>query len=450
MNEQDHSPASNGKNGISPQRIPVENAGNDLARPAIERVGAGDAASRATSNQAKTVRETSAESIVDKHDKPASTEPKPAAFRQIWPEEWLAEPATETPAAAAGGKRGRKAMLITLIVVFAMVLVGGGYIYSKLNLIRYMRNDDYTQQSLPVDEDGVINIDPEETMPPEATELDPESLSKLNQQLDNSNNGLLYDENILNILLIGVDSREQDNFSRSDSMILLSIDSKNEKIYMNSLMRDLYVRIPGFGYGKLNAANAIGGPPLLMQTLRENFAVSVEHFALVNLHNMFAIIDAIDGVMVDVSQAELSEVNYHLRFFNWETGVENLEDGYLTEPGYQRLNGKQAATYARIRSVGNADYDRTERQREVLSAIVDQVKKAKFSQLNEVMDVVLPEIMTNFTRRDILTLLASAPAMLDYEITTGRVPIDYSFEETYIGGMAVLAPNLKDNIGQCQ
>ncbi len=355
------------------------------------------------------------------------------------------QPAKKLPKKEPRKRIKRKGLVITLVVVIALVSFVAFYIASKLNLIQYVTNSS-PNQVVSTQEQGVIVLDPDQSLPSGVTDLDPKTLESLNQQLnvDNSN-GLMYDKDVINVLLIGVDSREDDHQSLSDSMILLSIDNKNKTIQLNSLMRDMYVRIPGYGYSKLNAANAIGGPDLLLETIRENFLISVDHYALVNFRNMARIIDAVGGIYLDISEAERYEVNLMVNEFQWETG-KPYESTPLTKVGYQQLNGAQATSFARIRRIGNNDYERTERQRRVLQAIISKTKNANLFQLNALLDALLPEVMTNYSRSDILSLATFAPAMLNYEVKNSRIPADGTFEETYIEGMAVLVPDLQRNI----
>ncbi len=371
---------------------------------------------------------------------PAEEAEKPTDAKDEAPADW---PSDEPPEPKKPWKKGLKAALAIVVVLVVVVAI---YAISKLNLIHFVTNGPETNPNVSTQEQGVINLDPEETLPSGATDLDPHLLEELNQQLNvDGSNGLMYDKDIMNILLIGVDSREDDHQSLSDSMILLSIDNKSKTIHLNSFMRDMYVRIPGYGYGKLNASNAIGGPELLMETIRENFLISVDHYALVNFRNMARIIDAIGGVYVDISEAERYEINLMVNEFEWEEG-EPYESAPLTRTGYQLLNGAQATSYARIRRIGNSDYERTERQRRVLQAIVTQTRQANLLQINALLDALLPEIMTNYTRAEVLSLATYAPAMLSYKMNNSRIPADGTFEETYIEGMAVLVPNMEENI----
>lgn len=353
-------------------------------------------------------------------------------------------------------RRGLKALLGILVVILVLVLMVGLFVSHKLNMIRYAGehgDETYVTADFSKGEDNVIRL-PDDTVDPnqpslnEAEEMDPSALASINEEIAEQNKkpvDLLYDPQILNVMLMGVDSRDRNNFSRSDSMILLSVDYRHHKIHMNSIMRDLYVEIPGQGFSRLNAANAIGGPELLMKTVEHNFKVRVDRYALVNLYNMEKIIDAVGGISLEVSDAEFPELNRILRSYNYETGAP-VDTALLSHAGYQHLNGKQATAYARIRHVGNSDYQRTERQREVLELLIEKAKHCNIFELNSLADAILPNVMTNFSRSEVASLMTSAPGLLQYDVVSARIPVNGSFSETYVRRMAVLLPNLDKNI----
>ena len=183
-----------------------------------------------------------------------------------------------------------------------------------------------------------------------------------------------YDNKIKNILLIGLDEPDQPGDpQRSDSMIIFSLDDKHKNLKLSSLMRDTYVDIPEFGFDKLNHSYAYGGEQLLMKTVNQNFGMDITDYILVNFHDMLSIIDSIGGIEIDVKREEFSYVNEGVRDINEKEGLP-IESGYIENFGKQILNGTQATAYARIRRVGNGDYERTDRQRLVLVTIFNKVK----------------------------------------------------------------------------
>ena len=153
---------------------------------------------------------------------------------------------------------------------------------------------------------------------------------------------------ITNVLLIGVDARDLDEPCRSDSMIIATIDNNNKKVKLTSLFRDTLVDIPGHGEAKLNSAYMLGGPELLLETVKETYNISIDKYIIINFWGFEAIVDYIGGIEVDVKDYQLEELN---KYIGESTGG---NDCPVEEAGVQTLNGKQALSYARIRyNIGN-------------------------------------------------------------------------------------------------
>lgn len=184
---------------------------------------------------------------------------------------------------------------------------------------------------------------------------------------------------VKNVLVIGTDTRDPDEErGRSDSMILVSLNSKTHQIYMTSFMRDAYVDIPGQGSAKLNAAYSYGGPELLMDTIEENFDVHIDDYVMITFAACAAMIDAVGGVELEISDREAEAVNEILISEVNEIMGDDREDDLLDGGGKLKLDGKQALSYSRIRYVGNADFERTERQRTVMEQVMGKIKSNPF------------------------------------------------------------------------
>ena len=250
-----------------------------------------------------------------------------------------------------------------------------------------------------------------------------------------SYSGLLDESYVKNVLLIGTDGRTASDRGRSDTMILLSINSKTDEIFLTSLMRDSYVDISGYGWNKLNAAYSFGGPELLIDTIQRNFDVKVTDYIAVNFNAFAAVVDAVDGVEINVSDSEAEAINQILHDEVNELMGDAIDSDYLSSGGKYKLNGKQALSYARIRYVGNADFERTERQREVLSKIADNMKTFNPKKLTGVMKAALPEMTTNMKTRELYLLSLRLPFLLRYDIEQLRVPADdtWTGNNVYIG-----------------
>ena len=228
---------------------------------------------------------------------------------------------------------------------------------------------------------------------------------------------------VYNVLLIGVDSREDQVKGNSDVMILLSVNHNTKKIHMMSFMRDLYADIDGYGVRKLNAANNLGGPGLLMSTIEKNYGVNIDSYAAVDFFDMASIIDTLGGVDIDVQDNEVQYLNMYLDELCSLQGL-NAEDYYIHSAGQTHLNGLQAVAYSRIRYAGNADFQRTQRQRDVLAQLMGKLTGASLTQLSQYADEILPHVTHNLSQSDLLSQLAGITGYKNYEIVQERIPYD--------------------------
>lgn len=337
-------------------------------------------------------------------------------------------------------------MLIVLIVIasiaIAVFLIGKNYIKSRfIGKINYESNNGYS-----IDEDAVNGT--EETVP-NADNLDEveQSLIDADAKTFFDSVDIISDNYVENILLIGTDERETGSWNgNSDSVILISINNKTKKIIMTSFMRDLYVYIPGVDKcDKLNASHAYGGSELLCATVSGNFKVHVDQYFRVDFYGLMDIIDAAGGIDMELIPEELPVANQYIYDMCGYTG-EDPNNYYINQSGMVHLNGMQAVAYARIRYVGNADFERTNRQRKILNALADNCKSMSMSELTSFADKALPNITTNMDSEKIWDLVSNAFKYLNYEIVSARVPFDDTSTGTYINGVSVLLPDYKKNV----
>lgn len=253
------------------------------------------------------------------------------------------------------------------------------------------------------------------------------------------------EDGVINILLIGNDSRENGGDGRSDAMILLSVSSKTKTIHMTSLLRDMYVEIPGHDGNRLNAAYAYGGPELLMETVGKNLGISVNRYVLVNFEAFAALVDAVGGVDLELSAEEVKLVNGYLVEYNMLTGKPEGTDYLNTEiSGMIHLNGPQALAYTRNRFIGT-DFGRTERQRKVLSAVMRNMPKAFLSGPDELLNGLLPNLTTNLTNMDFFKLALQAGKFFMYDMVQGTIPMEGTYRNANIRGMSVLEVDFEKN-----
>ncbi|WP_295085914.1 LCP family protein [Ruminococcus sp.] len=234
---------------------------------------------------------------------------------------------------------------------------------------------------------------------------------------------------VRSILVIGTDGRTAEERGRSDSMILFSLNSKTNEIIMTSFMRDSYVEIPNNGWDKLNAAYAYGGPDLLMDTIEYNFDVRIDDYVSVDFASFVSVVDAVGGVDIEVSNAEAEQINIILiSEVNLLMGDDMYSD-LLSGGGKLHLNGKQALSYSRIRNVGNNDFERTERQRRVMSLIFAKIKSFKPSVFKNLASDVIPDVSTNMTEFEMYLLSLRVPFAARYKTKQIQIPA----EGTYYG-----------------
>ena len=229
------------------------------------------------------------------------------------------------------------------------------------------------------------------------------------------------------VLLIGSDRRDSSWYGNSDTMVLLTINDNVDKVFMVSFMRDLYADIPDVGIRKLNNAYAVGGGPLLMKTLKTNYGVDVDDYVSVDFDSLEEIIDMVGGVDVDIDEAEATYMN---------------NAGISVSVGTNHLGGADAVSYSRIRHVGNSDWERTSRQREVLMSIVNTMRSVSAARVTAIANDLLPLVTHNMKATEVTSLISRIPSVLKYEFVTDRIP----YEGTYYIDNEILVPDLDETI----
>lgn len=209
-------------------------------------------------------------------------------------------------------------------------------------------------------------------------------------------------DHVVNILLVGIDTRDttmDEGLQHGDVQIILSISKDTGAVKLTSILRDLYVEIPGYkSKNRINVAYARGGGQLAMRTINRVFEMNIQHYVTINFYGLASIIDAIGGVDVDMTKQEAGAINTYLR--KHPPKYDNQDKDYERQPlekvdGVQHLDGVQAVMYARIRSIDN-DFSRTERQRHLLDLLLKTIMQDmtidKFASL---VDTAMPYVQTN-------------------------------------------------------
>lgn len=248
-----------------------------------------------------------------------------------------------------------------------------------------------------------------------------------------------------NIALFGVDSREGElgKGTRSDSMIIASINQDTQEIKLISVFRDTYLNLSNDTYNKCNAAYAKGGPEQAISMLNANMDLNITDYVTVGFGGLIDAINALGGIEIDVTESEISHLNNYQLCMAEEMGVSYIP---VEKSGKQLLNGMQATAYCRIRYTKGDDFRRAERQRDVLSAMMTKAKGASVSELTDVVNAVLPQVETSLGVNEILSVLGSV-AGYDVVVSDG-----FPFEEYRVGanvgskGSCVIPNDLEENV----
>lgn len=293
------------------------------------------------------------------------------------------------------------------------------------------------------------SIAPQDTEPPvEDSEL---SQSQVNALLQNAAllegetaedyfclpEGMQREEGALSILLIGVDNRDLEKAGRSDTMILAKLNLKTGAVRMISFLRDMYVKIPGKGMNRLNAAYYYGGAPLLLQTLETNFGVHIDGTVALDFSMMTSIVDQLNGITLVVSEKERTQMNALIRDFS-------RQEEQLAQSGEQRLNGIQALCYSRIRKI-DSDFQRTSRQHKVIEAMLSRMRESDTATLIGLMTNNWSSVKTDMTLAGVSALLPLMLNLSEVTIESMYVPLDNAYYDDVVKGMMVLVPNLTKN-----
>lgn len=249
---------------------------------------------------------------------------------------------------------------------------------------------------------------------------------------------------VINIALFGVDKRNTSERGRSDTIMIASIDKEFKKIKLTSIMRDTYVDIPGRGMDKINHAYAYGGPELAIKTINQNFDMNIRDFVTVDFFGLEKIIDVIGGVEIEVKSNEVKYINSGVNSLNKLTGTNSPQ---VSGPGLQKLTGRQAVSYARIRKTGNGDFERTDRQRRVLEKVLNQGMNAGVGKFPKLLNAMLPHVETSLSKGKILSLSTSTLTSGIRKVDQYRIPVDGYGKGRNIKGVYYFVPEtLEENI----
>lgn len=250
---------------------------------------------------------------------------------------------------------------------------------------------------------------------------------------------------ITNIALFGTDNRNPNTNSRSDAIIIATLNPKTKKIKLTSIMRDSLLEIQGKGKDKANHAYSYGGPSLALHTLNSNFDLNIQDYISVDFYSLAKIIDILGGLEVTLKPGEAAAMNKAINEINKVEGYPHGTD-YVPDSSYpQKLNGRQAVSYARIRKVGDGDFERTERQRRVLNLCFNKLQTISLSDATSLISQVLPLVKTNLTSSKIISLGTKILTSGPYSIEQMRLPVDGTFKDGRFGKMWAVDMDIEAN-----
>ena len=322
---------------------------------------------------------------------------------------------------------GRKIFVTLLVILAAAAVVGWLFINGKLDKLKKFANFNFISP-----ENETFEVDPNENNG--GNVVDPSDVI-----IDIDNIKRYSDKNIINILFIGGDSRYLGGGGNSDSMIIVSINRKTNEIKLTSLMRDMYVSIPGYSDNRINAAYAFGGKDLLDQTIEYNFGVKIDGNVAVDFISFVEALKPIGNLDIQLNEEEAYYMTYdpEWSYFNrtYTAGINSLDPD-------------EVLAFARIRNVGNSDFDRTARQRQVITAAFNKVKSMSFGSIINLADQILPCIVTDLSKTEILSLISNVAKNGMNISETFRLPADGTFEGAMVRGMSVILLDMPENSRQ--
>ena len=275
-----------------------------------------------------------------------------------------------------------------------------------------------------------------------------DKIGKMQQvKIDESQIGVSENENLTgyrNIAIFGVDSRADDygKGNRSDCIIIASINNKTHDVKLISVYRDTYVQIEGHGLDKITHAYSYGEAPLAIKTLNTNLDLNIKEFVTVNFDSVSDAVDALGGIKMNITSAEVQYINGYIDETSRVTGKKS---NHITKAGTYVLDGVQAVAYSRIRYTAGGDYKRTERMRDVITAMIAKLKTKSVSEINTIANKILPQVYTNLSTADLISMV---PALASFNVAES-IGWPYETKGATIGGVWYGVPaTLENNVKQ--
>lgn len=336
----------------------------------------------------------------------------------------------------------KKKVPVALIIIGAIVLLfAAAALYIFLRLAHMNRNkvdiipmpsDLPTETAVPADlipVDDPSKLDLSEDYDPNITdmEVDDDGIFRVDA----------IDKDVVNILLLGNDARDEIDHGRTDTMLVLSFNRKTREAKLVSFLRDTWIYIPGRDkWNRINTAFRFGGVGLAINTINYNFGLDIQHYMRVDFNNMKLVVDAMGGVDLELSVREIEFIN------NFVGAADKLP----VTAGWHHLNGNQTLAHCRNRKIGNGDWSRTERQRTVMNALLVQAKKIRDipSMINLIYSL-MDNVETNMTPSQLISLGIDALFGGQLHLANRALPFEGTWQYAWEGRMAVIHIDIPAN-----
>ena len=335
---------------------------------------------------------------------------------------------------ASAAKKLLTVLVSCLAVVFLVLLAGTIYVES---LLGRMYQHSSQQETLSAEQIQQFFDSEEVSMDPTAEMVDSDDVDW--GDVDK----IATEKHIINILLIGQDRREYEVRSRSDVMILVTVNTKTNAVVMTSFLRDIYVKIPGYVSNRINVPYFLGGAELLFDTIELNFGIRPDKYVEVDFSGFKDIVDLMGGVDMELTQQEAYHLNSNPGMYGFKEEIWNLKEGV------NHLTGSQALSYSRIRMIDpTGDFARTERQRKMISALIEKAASLDLLQINSLLLEMTDMITTDMSPSEILSYARLLyPVLKDMgEVKSQRIPMDGTYYLGNVEGIgSVIIPDFSAN-----
>lgn len=324
-------------------------------------------------------------------------------------------------------KRGFRGGFPLLIAEIVVLLLSIGIMYVVITMTKEVNRKEIDREQIHVNEELVRQETTEEK------ETKPEEKEQK--------------KGCRNIALFGVDARDGElgKGTRSDTIIIASIDQDTQEIKLVSVFRDTYLNLSNDTYNKCNTAYAQGGPEQAINMLNRNLDLAITDYVTIGFSGLIDAVNALGGVEMEVTESEISHLNNYQLCMAEELNVDYTP---VEQTGRQLLNGMQATAYCRIRYTKGDDFRRAERQREVLSAMMERARGASIGELTNMVNAVLPQVETSLDVKEILNVLGSVAG---YRVTASDgFPFEGGRAGANVGskGSCVIPMDLEENVRQ--